>query len=374
MPNHQGTGKPGKRPRDGYEASLAGPSKSCKGKMGITEPKQENSVASPSQLLDCIQDCLTCNLRKGSICCKYDMQVRVIGFKTMKPNAKKPNGKLPAAEPILQEPGKRKPRCVDCGSEKLLRIDGEIVCTSCGSVQERMFEHGRVSDSEKFGRGPQNFAVFGSNLGSTTKTDVSLGAEPIYQVAVASVRGSAKYNRRPMELLLKSCPRCSAENRLRLFGEPVYCENTNCGAHIVKCTHCGAENIRKDSKELGKCVSCRRKFARNSQTEFVRTRLAEQVIRWLPVDPLKYGSDTSAVGYNSDLRALSAWTPVEDDFAFKKARELFSERFGGELTDEDASRLAAQYMKRVRNLVKIQRKALPKMLESLLDSVEGVNN
>jgi hypothetical protein len=177
-----------------------------------------------------------------------------------------------------------------------------------------------------------------------------------------------------MELLLKSCPRCSAENRLRLFGDPVYCENPNCGAHIVKCTHCGAENIRKDEKEFGKCVSCRRKLARNSKTEFVRTRLAEQVIRWLPVDPIKYGSNTSAVGYNSDLKALSAWTPVEDDFAFKKARELFSERFGGELTDEDASRLAAQYMKRVRNLVKVQRKALPKMLESLLDSVEGVNN
>jgi len=342
--------------------------------MGITELKQENSVASPSQLLDCIQDCLTCKLRKGPICCKYGVQVRVIGFKNMKPNGKKPNGKLPMAEPTLQEPGKRKPRCVECGSSKFLQIDGEIVCTSCGSVQERMFEHGRISDSEKFGRAPQNFAVFGGNLGSTTKTSASLGAEPIHQVAVASVRGSEKYNRRPLELIAKTCPKCSAENHLRVFGDPVFCENPKCGATVVKCGHCGAQNIAKDSKKLEKCVSCKRKLASNSQTEFVRTRLAEQVIHWLPVDPMKYGSDTSAVGYISDLKTLSAWTPVEDDFAFKKAREMFSQRFDGELGDEDASRLAAQYMKQVRNLVKVQRKSLPKIFETFLDSLEGVNN
>ncbi len=336
--------------------------------MGITELKQENSVASPSQLLDCIQDCLTCNLRKGSICCRYGVQVRVGGFRKMKPN-----GKLPAAEPILQEPGKRKSRCVECGSSELLRTNGEIVCTSCGTVQERMFEHGRISDAEKFGRAPQNFAVFGGNLGSTTKTSASLGAEPILQVAVANVRGSVKYNRRPLELVVKTCPKCSAENHLRVFGDPILCQNVSCGAYVVKCKRCGAQNIVKDSKELGKCASCRRKLARNSPTEFVRTRLAEQVIHWLPVDPVKYGNDTSAVGYISDLKTLSAWTPTEDDFAFKKAREMFSQRFDGELRDEDASRLAAQYMKQVRNLVKVQRKSLPKIFESFLDSLEGNN-
>ena len=292
----------------------------------------------------------------------------------MKPNGKKPNGELPAAELTLQELGKRKARCAECGSSELLRADGETVCTRCGSVQERMFERGPVSDSEKLGRGPQNFAVFGGNLGSTTKTTASLGAEPIYQVAVGSVRGSVKYNRRPLELIVKTCPKCSSENHLRVFGEPVFCENTKCGATVVKCRHCGAENIAKDSKKLEKCVNCRRKLARNSPSEFVRTRLAEQVIHWLPVDPMKYGSDTSAVAYNSDLRVLSAWTPVEDDFAFKKAREMFSQRFDGELGDEDASRLAAQYMKQVRNLVKVQRKSLPKIFESFLDSLEGVNN
>lgn len=134
------------------------------------------------------------------------------------------------------------------------------------------------------------------------------------------------------------------------------------------CKHCKAQNIIKDLKELGKCVNCRKKLSK-SKTEFVRTRLAEQVIRWLPVDPVKYGNNTSAVGYMSDMRTISQWDGVEDDPAVKFAKEIFSQRLDGKLADEDANRLASLYMKSVNRLVAEQRHDLKPVLAGLLDTV-----
>jgi len=286
----------------------------------------------------------------------------------------KPNGHAPRkqAQEALIEPctHPKKARWVDVEN-------GELVCCGdlggCGEVLRIIPER---DTSAKFGRSPQNFAVFHNNLGSTTKAAEKHGTEPIHQLVVASVRGSVKYNRRPLELITKTCPKCLLENHLRVF-EDVFCEDANCGVYLVTCKHCKAQNIMKDLKELGKCVSCRRKLSNSKKfVEFVRTRLAEQVTRWLPVDPMKYGNNTSAVGYMSDLRTISQWDPQEDSFAFKKAKELFSQRFDGELSDEDASRLAGRYMKMVKTVVSEQKKSLPKVLESLLDSLvtfEGVN-
>jgi hypothetical protein len=246
--------------------------------------------------------------------------------------------------------------------------NGEEVCEKCGVVLR--VNHPKSDNVTKFGRGPQNFAVFHGNLGSTTKQGPDKkGAEPIHQLVVGTVRGSLKYNRRPLKIITKSCPHCRTENHLHLFGDPIFCENPTCGAYVVICEHCEAENIGRELSKLKKCSVCR-KSLHPSDKDFVRTRLAEQVIRWIPVDPFQYGRNCSAVGYMNDLRMLeSQWDLPDDDFAYKKARELFSKRFDGQLTDEDASYLAAKYLKAVRQLVREQRHGLPKMLESLLDTV-----
>jgi hypothetical protein len=139
----------------------------------------------------------------------------------------------------------------------------------------------------------------------------------------------------------------------------------------VKCKRksCGAENIARELSKLKKCSTCG-KALNLSGKEFVRTRLAESLIRWVPIDPVQYGRNFSAVGYMNDLRVLaSRWDPPDDDFTYKTARELFSKRFDGQLADEDASYLAAKYLKAVRQLVSEQRRGLPKMLKSLLDTV-----
>ncbi len=250
------------------------------------------------------------------------------------------------------------------------RESGEVVCIAenCGEVLERMVS--RTSFGDKFGRGPVNQAVFRKNLGSTSKQGSDKkGPEPIHQIAVASVRGSVKYHRRPLELIVKTCPQCKQENHVRVFGDPVTCENTSCGAYIVKCRRCGADNVMREVSEGRKCANCRKKLD-GAQSEFVRTRLAEQVIRWMPVDGGKYGKNSSAVAYMADLIALANhWDPPEDDPVLKSAREVFSHRLDGQLSDEDAARVANVYMKSVKQLVKDQRKDLNGLFEGLLDSI-----
>jgi hypothetical protein len=288
----------------------------------------------------------------------------------------KPNGQKPRKPALLETPPCRHPK-----KARWLDVDnGELVCRGdlggCGEVLERQVK--RTSDIDKFGRGPTNFALFHKNLGSTTKQGPDKkGAEPMHQIAVASVRGSSKYDRRPLEIITKSCPHCRTENHLHLFGDPVFCENPTCGAYIVKCKRkgCGAENIAKELSKLKKCSACRKPLNLSAK-EFVRTRLAEQVIRWIPVDPVQYGRNFSAVGYMSDLRVLgSRWDPPEDDAAIKGAREVFSKRLNGKVTDEDASQIAAVYMKSVKQLLSEQRRDLKGLFEGVLDSiliVEGV--
>jgi hypothetical protein len=48
--------------------------------------------------------------------------------------------------------GKRS--CVECGSRDLTRADDEIVCKSCGLVQEQIMRRASAVSGEQLGRGP----------------------------------------------------------------------------------------------------------------------------------------------------------------------------------------------------------------------------
>jgi hypothetical protein len=193
---------------------------------------------------------------------------------------------------------------------------GEIVCQECGEVLQVQAQ--RVPDAGKFGRGPENFAVFRNNLGSTSKKNNSQPVEAYHLHAISEVYGN-RYGKIPSKLLTKTCPECGQQNHLKIFGDDVTCE---------------------------KC----------------KANLAHYVLRWLP-----NGSD--ATRFWADLRLLQGWDGPEDDALIKLAREIFSEQLGGRLSPEDASRVAGVYLKSVNRLISEQRHDLKSVLTGLLDSI-----
>lgn len=267
---------------------------------------------------------------------------------------------------------KKRKICADCSWRLgiVLGHEGlsEKICVSCGFAVA--IEQVSLSSDDKFGRGPQNFAVFRGGLGSTSKGNRKGGPEGSHLEALTrGVYGKRDGSILPSEIVVRTCPSCKKQMPVPIFGGVIFCENKDCGIELghfllrwqpivpyrETCATCGKMIYEARDFKFQHFVDAKKKHIRESPECEPNGTVAAQ--------------PNKALWSWADLRVLQGWDGVEDDPSIKRAREIFSRRFNGKLEDGDASSLAAVYMKSVRQLLRDQRHSLNGMLESLLDSI-----
>lgn len=287
----------------------------------------------------------------------------------------KPNGQAPRRQAQLET-------CEHPKSARWVDVEnGEVVCRGdlggCGQVLER--QSPRASDIQKFGRGPTNSAVFRSNLGTTSKSKSNRpGPEPAHLHALASTYGGTHGHLGSL-IQTRTCPSCRTQQTVRLFNDGgLVCENETCGSLVCgKCSSLKVEQTDGEIKEgeqgnlhcsFGASVSedltCSKYGEIKGHVKFMRTHLGDYLLRWNPAN----NGNGLRRSFWSDLRSLQSWDGPEDDVIIRSARELFSRRLNGKLSDENAHVLATMYLKAVRELSAEKRRELKRLLPGILDS------
>lgn len=195
---------------------------------------------------------------------------------------------------------------------------GETVCKKCAQVLPNVEVH--VSEEEKLGRGPVNDVNFNRNLGTTSKRFSSQkGPEPRLLHVLTEVYGSRNGSKQPINLVSKTCSNCSREQTVKLFGDGVRCEK------------CGAD-------------------------------LGYYTLRWIP-----NGHGGSAASFWADLRLLEAWDGPDDDAILKIGRELLRKKLLGRVKDEEAHFLARKCLAGLKELSKVTRREVERLIDSVLE-------
>lgn len=236
---------------------------------------------------------------------------------------------------------------------------GEVFCKECANqIPTPRFQ---CVTSEKFGRGPTNNAVFGSNMRPTSKRNGERGPEKSHLHAVASVYGRRDGSKLPLKSIMKTCRACQTQQPLPVFGDSVFCQNEECGIELGHFVLRDLSYIPGGKSKVldNNGLDCHRAFA--STFRYYDEQSGEYLCR-------KCGAflTNRSMKFWADLRILQKWDPVEDDPLMKRARELFSKEVLGRIPDEEAHELATRFLKGVKRLAEVHKKEIQNLLDDLL--------
>jgi hypothetical protein len=162
--------------------------------------------------------------------------------------------------------------------------------------------------------------------------------------------GSRNGKRYGSERVSKSCPVCNFENILEVIGPKIHCQNCHVeqGHYILRwmpltTTLNGKATPFKPEDGLTL------QEAQEEEDGFRRSR-----------------------AFWADLRVLGNWVPIDTTPTHRLAREIFSERILGHLSDEDAHRLAQRYIGAVAKIASVPRSELERLLDTLIASEKAL--
>jgi hypothetical protein len=248
--------------------------------------------------------------------------------------------------------------------------ENEIVCSDCGQVLREATQ--RTAGSEKYGKSPENASVFRKNLGTTSKSPGRKGPEPAHLHVVKSVYGGngslGSLN------LMKTCPSCSRQQPVNVFdNHRLFCEDESCG--VLQCGKCSEHGEISEANGIMKCskgpfvsedLVCEKFGDIRRHVIFERTRLGEYVLRWQPSN----NGNGRALSFWADVRLLQKWDGPDDDPILRLGRQIISEKLLGHVKDEEAHFLAQKCMVALKELSKVTRRQVDRLITSILDAEE----
>jgi hypothetical protein len=302
-----------------------------------------------------------------------EIEVVGLGFRLMRQTLAPAAGATPWTRALEGTRLKNsKPTSASCSHPLKARVyeESELICSDCGQVIQEATKH--TASSEKYGRGPENAIVFRKNLGATSRTPGRKGPEPVHLHAVKSLYGGngslGSLN------LMKTCPTCKAQQPVSIFSDDrLFCENESCG--VLQCSKCGEHGeISEENGDLrcssGAFVSedlaCDKHGDVRKNVKFIRTRLGEYVLRWNPSN----NGNSHALSFWADVRLLQTWDGPEDDPVLRLGRQILSEKLLGHVKDEEAHFLAQKCLLALKELSKVTRRQVNRLITSILDAEE----